>query len=351
LRRPIRGTDPERVEPVALKGHRRLSFRLRVDTAKVTAGAVISGSHGLRIAMLASSVLLASNLAAAASPGVEPPAGPAEASVRVWYRSSDQCPDGDAFIGLLSRLGRAAVLAGVGDRVDFVVTVARDTPHSTGRLERQSRERTVAVREVSAASCAEVAEMLALSLYLAVQSGAEPGPAAIPGSGAGDGWQQRIGGQGTLETGLARLLLAGGALFVAVRPPERAWSARLSLRGAYAQTEALLPLQVAMLAARLEACWTWGVSNLELSPCLGWDVGLVLAESPGDTGRSDVGAWNAALAHGRGAWPLGPNLSLEAQVGLLVPLVRYRFRARTGEEVTDSAALGLQAALGLSFRL
>ena len=265
----------------------------------------------------------------------------------IWYRSSEGCPDGNAFVGLLRRLGREATLARVGDRVDFVVTVAHADRESSGRLERQSSERTVAIRDVTAATCEEVAEVLSLSLDLALQPGAElPSEASPPPSAT---WQQRLGAQLTLETGLARAVLPGAALFIEVGPALQAWSLRLSFRGAYGEPDAAVDLNVGLLASRVEACWAWVVGDVALGPCGGVDIGLVFAESPGNNGRSDVGLWSSAAAHGRAGWQLG-RLALEAQVGLLVPFVRYRFSAETGDEVSGSAPVGLEAALGFSFR-
>jgi hypothetical protein len=270
--------------------------------------------------------------------------------VWVWYRSSEGCPDGSAFIGLLRRLGRTASLASVGDPVDFVVTLAHTPRESSGRLERQSRERVVAIRDVAAATCEEVAEVLALSLDLALQPGADPQLSASIPPDTGDGWEQRLGAQLTLETGLARAILPGAALFIDLGPALHAWSLRLSLRGAYAERELAVALSVGLFASRAEACWAWVAGDVALGPCGGVDVGLVFAESSGDNGRGDVGLWSSAVAHARASWQLGRLVALEAQAGLLVPFVRYRFSAQTGEEVTGSAPLGFETALGVSIR-
>lgn len=276
--------------------------------------------------------------------------GPVHAAaepVRVWYRSSEGCPDGSAFLERLRAFGRSAVLAGVGDRVDFVVTVAHAGSQSSGRLERQSSERTVAIRDVSAATCAEVVEVLALSLDLAEQPAlAEPSaPADVVGSRA---W---LGAQGTLESGLARLVFPGGAVFVDLRPGVERLRLRASLRGAYRERDRDTPLNVLLLASRLEGCWLWSLAAVGVGPCAGVDIGLVRAESVGDNGLRDSGVWSSAAFHARALWGLGPALALEAQAGLLVPFVRYRFSAQAGGEVEDSAALGLALAIGLSFGL
>lgn len=279
---------------------------------------------------------------------------------RVWYRSSAGCPDGNAFIARLASLGREASLAAVGDRVDFVVSVAHaaensatDAPRSrpsSGRLERQSREQTVAIRDVRAASCAEVVDALALSLDLALEPDREPS-APPAGQQAPDGVALRLGLQGTLETGLAHAAFPGAALFVDVSSPSAGWSARASLRGAYAEPDARIPLDVRLLATRAEACWSSALGSVRLGPCAGVDVGIVIADSGDSGGRRDVGMWGGAVAHARAAWQLGNRAALELQLGGLLPFVRYEFGAPTGEVAADSAALGVEGGVGFSFLL
>jgi hypothetical protein len=301
------------------------------------------GAAGLAAAVGWSNAAQASSAASPAQEGSRNVA-------RVWYRSSAGCPGGTAFIGLLRQLGRPAALAQVGDRIDFVVTVAYGERASSGHLERQSSERTVSIRDVTAGSCEEVAQVLALSLDLALQPGAEPPPAASPAPDDTGRWEQRLGLQLAVETGLARTALPGAALFVDLRPPARAWSLRLSLRGAYGEPDAAVDFSIGLLGSRAEACWAWALGDVTLAPCGGLEVGLVIAESSGDYGRSDVGLWSSAATHARAGWSLGRLVSLEAQLGLLVPFVRYQFRAKTGDEVSSSAPLGLEGALGISFR-
>jgi hypothetical protein len=295
-----------------------------------------------------------------AAPAVPAGATPAAGLAQIWYRSSAGCPDGAAFLQLLRRLGRAAALAGVGDRVDFVVSMASSERESSGRLERQSRAGTVAIRDFASASCGEVAEVLALSLDLALQppvaTQASPppdAPASAPGSEPGssssrDSWRTLLGAQASLEAGLAHALLPGAALFVDLAAPA-GWATRLSLRGAYGERDGAVPLGIGLLAARAEGCWAWSpAQRLGLGPCLGFDLGLVRAASEAAGGRTDSGGWSAGSAHVRASWELG-RWVLEAQAGALAPLVRYDFQAVVGGSVTGSAALGISAALGGSF--
>jgi hypothetical protein len=307
-----------------------------------------TGVRGLLRSIAAVVAVVATSPSARAEPGAAPASAAASAGpVRVWYRSSEGCPDGAAFLERLRAFGRSAVLAGVGDRVDFVVTVAHTGSESSGRLERQSRERTVAIRDVSAATCAEVVEVLALSLDLAEQ------PAAAGGAPVADdrGWQAWLGAQGTVESGLARLVFPGGAVFVDLQPATEPVRVRASLRGAYRERDSDIPLNVLLLASRVEACRLWSFGALGVGPCAGIDLGLVRAESVGDNGLDDSGVWSSGVLHARGLWGLGPGLALEAQAGVLVPVVRYRFSAEAGGDVQDSAAVGPALAIGLSFAL
>jgi hypothetical protein len=284
-------------------------------------------------------------------------AAPEAHPLRVWYRGSEGCPDGSTFLASLGRLGRTAQLAGAGDRVDFVVNVAHAEPQSSGRLERQSSTGTVAIRDVSAESCAEVAEVLALSLDLALQPNAEalvaresPSETAAPPVLAA-GWDRRLGVQGSVEEGLARTFLPGAALFIALAPEQRGWGLRLSLRGAYGERDTATQLHVGLAASRVEACWTWMQGAFTWGPCGAVDLGLVFADGSSQAGRSDFGGWSSATVHLRVGWQLSRATAIEAQFGALFPFVHYRFRAETGGEVADSAALGMAAALGFSYRI
>src|SRR5262245_27065851 len=77
--------------------------------------------------------------------------------VAIWYRSAEGCPDGAAFLLELERRATPARLAGMGDHIDFVVTLGADAARGWGRVERQTERGTVAIRELEAKSCDAVA--------------------------------------------------------------------------------------------------------------------------------------------------------------------------------------------------
>lgn len=306
----------------------------------------------------------------------------AQAPVSVWYRTSEGCPDGSAFVARLSALGTRARLASVGDRVDFVVTLGSASGESSGRLERQTRGGTVAIREYRDPRCEQVAEALALTLELALEpsaaaSGAAPDGVALAAdpldaapvqdtpatrdapasSGELDARQTSslsLGLQGALTTGVAPSPLPGVAAFVELTRPA-AWidAARASLVMAYGRSRAAQrEIEVLRAAARLEACVSvWGPSVLDVGPCLAAEGGVLRAAGEDELGAADVGAWAAALAHVRAAVRSSERLSFELQVGAMFPLVRYQMGTRDGgADWYRTGAVGLDAAVGAALR-
>lgn len=329
-------------------------------------------------------------VASFASCGLFGPHGLAEERApSVWYRSSDGCPDGASFLRRLRGAAAGASLAGAGDRIDFVVTLGTAGGESSGRLERQTQEGTVAVREIAAPSCEEVAEVLALTLALALEPGTpaarEPSRRAAPHAApaaadrsidpaetpraeadAGAGAARKasaaapprsvysVGAQAGVLTSVVPALAPLGTVFVELEPNlplvTRA-TLRLSLLGAWSERASEPALHMRLLAGRFEVCpIELGSGALRARPCLGIDGGGVwagLTEVNGDTGP-----WAALSGHVRGAWALGPSVALEGQLGGVAPLIRYALRTRdAGAEVYRSAALGLSASAGVAFRL
>jgi hypothetical protein len=312
--------------------------------------------------------------------------------VWVWYRTSEGCPDGEAFVSRLSELGKTARLARVGDRVDFVVTLGSSPSESSGRLERQTRGGIVAIREYRDARCEQVAEALALTLDLALEpepvpatqaasssaspsvaAGAHGGArrsesAAVPeletgvetagatsASGAASRSTIALGAQVSITTGIAPGAVPGGALFVDGHGGG-AWLAswRGSLFGAYRESAAQQrEIEVLLLGGRVEGCpLELRREPIAFSPCLGLDAGLLRATGPSALGATDAGFWSAVTAHGRAAATLGEGVSLELQVGGLVPLVRYEMGSLDGGAAWfRTRAVGFAASVGAAWRI
>ena len=297
----------------------------------------------------------------------------------------------------LSELGKTARLARVGDRVDFVVTLGSSPSESSGRLERQTRGGIVAIREYRDARCDQVAEALALTLDLALEPEAAPaqqaasspaGPsvaamaahagaapvarssegAAVPaletgadaaGASAASGAVSRsalaLGAQASVTTGIAPGAVPGGALFVEGHAGG-AWLAswRGSLFGAHRESAAQQrEIGVLLVGGRVEGCpLELRRDPIAFSPCLGLDAGLLRATGPRALGATDAGFWGAVAAHGRVAAALGEGVSLELQVGGLVPLVRYEMGTQDGSAAWfRTRAVGFAASVGAAWRI
>lgn len=303
--------------------------------------------------------------------------------VWVWYRTSEGCPDGPAFVGRLSALGKDARLARVGDRVDFVVTLGHGASGSSGRLERQTSDGTVAIQEYRDASCEHVAEALALTLDLALEPAAKRAappaapvaaardvpvavddPLAVDGSAAGatsaapagaPGAGFSLGAQATLASGVAPAVLPGGALFVALEP---SWGLvqvlRATLLAGYRASSAPAgDLDVLLMSARVEGCpLAWRGGSLSLTPCAGVEGGLLRASGAGALGTSDAGLWGSALALGRLGIALGAGVQLEAQAAARLPLVRYEMGSVDGSAAWfQTPPVGVEAGVGMAWQI
>jgi hypothetical protein len=269
--------------------------------------------------------------------------------VHIWYRGSAGCPDGSAFVQRLHELGREAQLAGVGDPVDFLVSVSSTAAGSSGRLERQTQAGQLAIRDMQAPECEQISEGLALSLDLALDPGKRRDERPKPASGA----EARFGLAGTLTSGLSPTAAPGIALFAEVAATSRA-SARLEARAARGAGEgdAGVEVNVKLLAARLEGCPIgWSTGAWLWQPCLALDVGGLWASSSDAAGRSDAGLWASASALGRATWRLEPRWDLAVQAGAALPFVRYEMGAPDETPVFQTRTLGWELALGAGWRL
>lgn len=330
-------------------------------------------------------------------------ADPAAAATSIWYRSSDRCPDGAAFLERLEQLGRSARLADAGDTIDFVVTLGAKDGGSFGRLERQTERGTVAIREVEAPACVEVADALALSLDLALDPGsgtdAPPPPTSVlsdaPASTEAAAPQQaqgapgpkpeprtppssalvtdaptarsvghdeapreaeaaafaRVGAQGMLVTGVGDTPLMGAAIFgellLGVVTP------RIGVWGATGSSDVDgSRLRLRLFAARLEGCvGPFGAAHLYFHPCVGADLGVVDARYAGANGGRDTAPWVSPLLLGRGVWFVLERVSVAAEIGLQIPLINYELGESGAEPLATTDPVGAHTAVGLGITL
>jgi hypothetical protein len=285
------------------------------------------------------------------------PAGALESTessdtLQIWYRSSDGCPDGSAFVLRLNQLGRPARLASVGDRVDFVVTVAHDVEQSSGRLERQTELGTMAIREISADRCDQVVEGLALSLDLALGPVVEKPTSAAVDQRGDAAWRLSFGAGPTLATALAPQAMLGASVYAALSHRAGA-GVILTAHGARESgTQGGQDLTISLLEARAAGCpLALSHGAWMIQPCLGLSAGWMGADVPAPRGHSDDAFWASGVAFARGGWHATEVLGLYLDLGALVPLVRYEFGAPTGAAIFSTGSVGFEAGLGITWWL
>jgi hypothetical protein len=330
----------------------------------------------------------------------EKPDEAASPPVSVWYRSSAECPDAGSFLEQVVRRGTDARIAAVGDPVDFVVTIGANDGTSAGRLERQTGRGTIAIRELTAPDCKEVAEALALSLSLAAQElvrqdasepvpahpgapdtaggGPEPGastPTARPlieterrprdsdarSNSAASEQRARsgfaLGGQAALAAGLAPSIAPGFELFAGYEAPGAGLvhpSFRLSAVAFRVATDATPgDIRISSLVGRAQGCLlALDAFSLRMESCAAFELGPTVLEATAPTAKRRTRLWAAGLGIVR-VRSLG-RFWVEAQAAGVVPFIRYRMTYEPPEgagAAYTTSPLGLQAGLGVGGRL
>lgn len=316
------------------------------------------------------------------------------APVNVWYRGSASCPDGAAFIQLVAQRTARARLAEVGDRIDFVLTIGSKGDSSTGRLERQTAQGTIAIRELTGSDCNQIADALALTLALTVepdQGGAksEPTPPAATqppespavhavsesalerqpparpnvsiDAGVKRDSERRKSSELRASAVLVGLLLGGvaptelpaaGVFGQAALLGNGPWkpSVRAGLLLASASADGL---RTSLLAGRAELC-PIGLMTGELvaQPCVDVEVGRLSAEHA--RARNDArDLWvNPGLLARLGYRPFRP-VQFELSAGVSLPVTRYsvELSGDSPEQLYRTARLGSQVGMGAEIEL
>ncbi|MET0795172.1 MAG: hypothetical protein ABW061_26875, partial [Polyangiaceae bacterium] len=204
-------------------------------------------------------------------------------------------------------------------------------------------------REVTGASCSEVADALAFVLALALSTKDPLPPATSPPLAAAPAsrrvseprrerdrpnWRWGGGVQIGVHGGVAPVLPVAEALFlVAQRPSAGPFGLALRLSFERAQPTSQLgsdaTTQFSWWAGRFDACpmALHVQSRLTFLPCLGAHLGRISGSGRPVRGHPGDAApiWSDAVGTGRVQLALLGSLLLEAQGDLIVPLSRYRF--------------------------
>ncbi len=333
----------------------------------------------------------------------KPAPKPDEQAAVLWYRSTEDCPDGAAFLARVGDRAPLIRLAQAGDRVDFVVNLAQTPEGARGQLERESGQGTVAIRQVTDPSCGRVADVLALNLALALDPTAETagtpqdGPApstpvekpevteateAPPTTGEStdselsnqshssknttittkddtpppptrhdsSSLEVRLGVQGGVLSGVARHPMGRASAFFEVSGLFSKVLPDLTIRGAGvgawgASNTTSGRIRQTIWAGRLALCpVAWENNQFSLAPCAMGEIGQLQATGP----YKDTGLWGALGVHLHGRWVVARPFAVEAEVGGLVPLQRYSINAGS-TTLYRSSLIGMSASLGTSF--
>jgi hypothetical protein len=300
-----------------------------------------------------------------------------------------------------------AKLATAGDRIDFVVTLGMTHGHAFGRLERQTAEGRVAIRELEAARCDEVADAVALTLTLAQDPNAAGADTTPPFSATGTasatsltpatatvaepslGAAQRnvleparsavstpnvmraapeqavpkrkapprywLGADMTLYKGAIPDPLPGLRLFLDFHAdaPWPGASARIAAFLSNRARESNPAVDLQLAGGRLDACpAAFFGPVVELRPCLAVDLGWEKAQGTTGTGLADSAFWASGSAVARVAWRARRAFALEAELGPTIPFTRYELvEKESGAVIHRTEVIGLSAALGVAFGL
>jgi hypothetical protein len=327
-------------------------------------------------------------------------------SIHLDYRADDGCPGAAWFFDQVEERTARARLAAANERGrTFVVTLARGRSGTVGRLAIKEAQRITVAREVTGEQCRDVAAALALATALAIDPLAAIGPAgensraaeeaesarnqstsaltapadakaaserpassgaaapqdrALPLPAPAGSWAWRAGAGVVLASGLAPGLSAGGAGFVETateRPGAIVSALRVGVFGLRAPEHAVESatssfrfffLRPELCSVRLRIA-----APFAAVPCIGIDLGVVSASGSNiATPLGDDRFWATGALEVRLRYALSSMWFLQADLGLVFPLTRYRFVFRDPDTLIHAvpalAAMG-NAGVGISW--
>lgn len=274
------------------------------------------------------------------------------------YRVVAGCPNQQSFDEKLrTRLEGVAVASGFSTEV----RVEQKNAAFSGSVRVQHLS-TVRVRTLSATSCADLVDALALSAALAIEeleseastpaapNAAEP-PAEKPieapharstpriGGGLSLPFRSTAGPEGALGFGALAIVEARGAGFA----PGAQLHVYYHAATAHGATGSA---KLTTLGAAVDACpWRFS-TNWSFGPCLSFEIASLRAEAQGVALPKNPARLSLVVAAGgRGRVHVSPAFALEGELFALVPLVRHRFVFDTGESVFQLPAVGARTGL------
>jgi hypothetical protein len=292
---------------------------------------------------------------------------PAEAAEHVQYRASAGCPGVERFEEqVAARTRRSAALPFEVREVEVEALVEG----ARGRLVLSGRGQET-TREIRAATCAEAVEALALIVAILLDPEADtrphltlrtepranrrseparPRPINRSYWGAGVEW--------SVLGGLAANPVQGPRVFIEIgRPPPERWFPSLRLSGLRATSGSMEQAGVGTAAlrlhsARIDGCpLRWSNQMASIEPCLAIEAGMLRADSNGLQGsRAQALGWAAVNGLARGVLRYRERLTLHADLGIGLPLTRYRFRFSGHEPLYTATEVGFRGGIGVGMR-
>lgn len=253
-----------------------------------------------------------------------------------------------------AQLGRAAPPDAV--TAHATVVVEPDGYRATLRLS-DGRERAL-----TGATCAEVADAIALILALAIREAPPPDPAPPvpvppPPTPVPSPSPRRVGAPIAVDLGVEvsgdALLLPGPALGVgpALRFGRGAWSGGVAMAirdGQIAHDGSAIATEVGLMSGDLTLCRRVRIGDACLLGTIGRMSGA--AVEGGDAGTA-TRWWSATGVRVGGTWALGRRLAVGAGVDALVSLSRPRFVFDDGRDGYRAPAFTLRLGISLATRI
>ena len=230
---------------------------------------------------------------------------------------------------------------------------------------RVTTRNTLRVRTLSAASCSELVDALALSAALSIedvereagqtppakepQTSPDPKPKPIKreplrfGAGLSLPYRSTVGPDGALGVGALLTLEAPGEGF-APSMLLHGFRHSATARGSAGSAD------LTTWGAAVDACPLRFGTHLSLVPCLSFEIASLSAEARGVSFPKDSSRVTLAVGAGaRGRFVVTPRFALSAELFLLIPLGRHSFSFDTGERVFETPSAGARAALAAVF--
>lgn len=313
-------------------------------------------------------------------------AAPTDA-VRLSYRAPLGCPSAAELEREVRRsLPSLRVAAAAEEARSFELEIAEDGLH--GRLFLQDSG-VRAVREVEAASCEEVARLLAFSVALAVDPDAKvpdggatgraafdeppapaasvapsPGPApktpraqpplpAAPSKPNGSKTTWGVGVYGFAASALAPHVTFGGAAAADATWRSNGWRPRVRFGGSYSTSAPALvegaSVRFRSWLALVEFCpQVWQSRQAALSLCARADAGIRTAAGSDIPGARTVPRpWLSLGPAVQGRWKLAPPIFVELGGSLLFPVLQDRVYLRPDTTVHDVPIAGFVGEFGI----